>query len=1196
MGDWGKGNPAKRRDPILAQAVAYWLFRYAKESSYFIEIAREIWKDRTELRNRFCFAKEAGNATDSFELLLQRFRSEEARNYKSFLDSNRLSATYPAVFDFGISYQAGRPEFQAAKVVLLSKRLNSNAQSTAVYGAGGYGKTSLAHELCDDNDVRARFPGGIYWLQFSLADSSAPNRTGWLSVAIDHMLQAQYGDQERPPFHWKNDESDLLALLAVLPNRPLLIVADDVGSDRQCRWLTKVPLHVSVLITTRRQGIAKEVARKVPIERLTEEPAYNLLTHGMANLSDAQTSRLRELASAFRGWPLLLSLANGRFKQLNSKEQARIEHAINEYESFFADEQIDAWDVPETDAGDLERRQKLVGHCIEAGMNAIHPDNHPGLLRTLAVFPDDIDIPFSVVIRLWNQISSERIGQTKGFTRLRHFNDFSFFSAFDEEGQVLRLHDEVVAYFRSGLTAEGSQSLHRHLITSLKEYCGEDWATFPSDHAYGWTHLLHHLEKAGLSDEANDLRTDFRWLKAKLAAVGSSELQRSFLPPPKRKDARDVGRAVNLSIHVLSRRPMALAHQLYGRLGRENENRLQSLSEAARTDSDCWPIPNRPHLAPLGRELLRLVGHAGPIERAGFDRSGCRIVTASRDGTARLWDAETGEFIGELLEGNRGFVNSAAFDPSGRIVATTSRNAAQLWDAETGMPIGNPLEGHQAEVTDAAFDPSGRKIVTASGDCTARLWDVATREEIRRYDGHGGPVTSAVFDPSGRKIATVSNDGTARLWSAETGEQIGKPLKRHRDVITSAAFDPSGSILATASWDKTVQLWDVEKGAAIGTPLKGHWQWVNSVAFDPTGRKLVTASNDCTVRLWDAATREPIGDPFEGHERKVTSATFDPTGRRILTTSYDQTARLWHVDAISPVGITPDKHYRSVTCGAFDPSGRKIVTASTDVLVQVWDTKNVEPISELSIAHDRRISAIDFDPSGRKIVTASDDCTARLWDSETGLSIGNPFRGHRNSIASAAFDPSGRKIVTASYDCTAQLWDTETSKPIRDPLVHRAMVNSAMFDPSGRKVVTASRDQTARLWDAETGEPIGKPLEGHRREVTSAAFDPSGRTVVTASRDQTARLWDAATGEPIGKPLEGHQNWVTSAAFDNSGSTIITTSYDGTIRLWDVKTKACSQIIDFDSAIERAVWQGDYILIFPSSGSFHLFCCDRNTL
>ena len=84
---------------------------------------------------------------------------------------------------------------------------------------------------------------------------------------------------------------------------------------------------------------------------------------------------------------------------------------------------------------------------------------------------------------------------------------------------------------------------------------------------------------------------------------------------------------------------------------------------------------------------------------AAFSPDGKRIVTASEDKTARIWDAATGKPIGEPLKGHEDAVCSAAFSPDGKRIVTASRDkTARLWDAATGKPIGEPLKGHDDAV------------------------------------------------------------------------------------------------------------------------------------------------------------------------------------------------------------------------------------------------------------------------------------------------------------------------------------------------------------------------------------------------------------------------------------------------------------------------------------------------------------------
>jgi predicted NACHT family NTPase len=154
-------------------------------------------------------------------------------------------------------------------------------------------------------------------------------------------------------------------------------------------------------------------------------------------------------------------------------------------------------------------------------------------------------------------------------------------------------------------------------------------------------------------------------------------------------------------------------------------------------------------------------------------------------------------------------VSSAAFSSDGsRVVTASWDNTARLWDGKTGALLAT-LAGHEDWVWNAAFSPDGSHVVTASWDKTARLWDGKTGALLATLAGHGARALNAAFSPDGSRVVTTSRDKTARLWDGKTGAPLAT-LAGHEGPVSSAAFSPDGSRVVTASWDKAARIWQID--------------------------------------------------------------------------------------------------------------------------------------------------------------------------------------------------------------------------------------------------------------------------------------------------------------------------------------------------------------------------------------------------
>ncbi len=546
------------------------------------------------------------------------------------------------------------------------------------------------------------------------------------------------------------------------------------------------------------------------------------------------------------------------------------------------------------------------------------------------------------------------------------------------------------------------------------------------------------------------------------------------------------------------------------------------------------------------------VGHTDAVTSVAISPDGQTLLTASWDGSARLWDVQTGKEL--RLLGAYLAIQGAVFSPDGRFfVSWGSGPIVRLWDMETGN-VTREFYGHTDVVTSVAFSPDGRTLLSSSRDGTVRLWDIETSWVLQTFTGHTNVVNSVSYSPDGRYALSGSSDTTVRLWDIETGAEIRR-FEGHTNIVQSVAFSPDGAWVLSGSNDTTARLWQTANGQEIQR-LEGHTSAVNGVAFSPDGRLVLTGSDDATARLWDSTTGSLL-NTLNGDSEWIKCVAFSPTGDFVATGGRDNTARIWSLEPRSPFPIFQG-HTGAIRTLHVTPDGSALVTGSDDNTIRWWNIQTGEELKSLRINPDDTLMLADFvlSPDGRQLLVGRWDKTAELWDIETGEVV-QTFRGHTSWVMGVAFSPDGRSVLTGSTDETSRLWDAQSGQLIRTFSNTGTLVT---FSPDGQIILTEGpfMENTARLWDAQTGELL-QELVGHTDAIRSASFSPDGRYILTSSDDFTTRLWDAQTGRQIQLYRDSASRYaMISAAMSQDGRYVLTGSADNVARLWD---KATGQIV-----------------------------------
>ena len=450
----------------------------------------------------------------------------------------------------------------------------------------------------------------------------------------------------------------------------------------------------------------------------------------------------------------------------------------------------------------------------------------------------------------------------------------------------------------------------------------------------------------------------------------------------------------------------------------------------------------------------------------------------------------------QIFGGHSNEVTSVAWSPDGHHILTGSKDGtARIWDATTGD---NTLTLTTNSVIEAvAWSPDGHHILTASEDGAACIWDAATGDSTLTLTDTSW-VRAVAWSPDGHHILTASMDGTVRIWDATTGDNT-LTLTR-TDWVTAVAWSPDGHHILTASMDRTARIWDATTGDNTLTLTRT--DWVTAVAWSPDGHHILTGSRGGTARIWDATTGD--NTLTLTHTDWVTAVAWSPDGHRILTASMDRTARIW--DATTGDNTLTLTSW--VTAVAWSADGHRILTGSDDGAACIWDATTGD--NTLTLTHKAPVTAVAWSADGHHILTASRGRTARIWDATTGDNTLTLTR--TDWVRAVAWSPDGRHILTGSAEGTVRIWDATTGDNALT-LTTNSVIEAVAWSPDGHHILTASRGRTVRIWDATTGD---NTLTLTRTDwVRAVAWSPDGHHILTASTDDTARIWDATKGEQV---------------------------------------------------------------------------------
>lgn len=328
------------------------------------------------------------------------------------------------------------------------------------------------------------------------------------------------------------------------------------------------------------------------------------------------------------------------------------------------------------------------------------------------------------------------------------------------------------------------------------------------------------------------------------------------------------------------------------------------------------------------RAVLR--GHTNWVQQVAFSPCSQLLASAGADNSVRVWDPRKPTAAPRLLVGHRKWINGLSWEPFHlakpgimRFVTASADGTARIWNARSGRTTA-VLSGHEGAVKDVRWGGRGL-IYTCGVDRTVRVWNAATCECVRVLRGHGHWINSIALSTDyalrtgaydhegqrpeddeaardaakkrydaaaafGERLASASDDHTIFLW-AEGASQPTARLCGHSRPVNHIAFSPDGRTLASASFDKSVRLWDAVSGK-LRAACRGHVDEVYRVAWSADSNLIVSGSKDSTLKCWRASTGKLATD-LPGHAGAVFAVDWSPTSNFVASGGADKVVKLW---------------------------------------------------------------------------------------------------------------------------------------------------------------------------------------------------------------------------------------------------------------------------------------------------------------
>lgn len=336
------------------------------------------------------------------------------------------------------------------------------------------------------------------------------------------------------------------------------------------------------------------------------------------------------------------------------------------------------------------------------------------------------------------------------------------------------------------------------------------------------------------------------------------------------------------------------------------------------------------------------------------------------------------------LWGHEEAVTTIAVSPDGSRILTGSRDrTARLWSLDEAAPL--QVFAHEGPLRRVRYAPDGRRVLTVAEEPVVRVFDPMTGDCTATLRGHTGNVVDAWILGDGRRVVSIGEDGRAIVHDLQTGERQ-RVLQAAPTPLHCAAIHPLRAWIAVGGADRHVTVWNLDSGELVRrircSDQVDDWRispvhQIRGIAFDSGTDRLMASLVNNFLLVWDIAADWRLqtfdgdfyGGPMVDDERSGTALCADYSFGRLTLFRDGKVDRLLRDGAPA--------HGNLIGALRIQAGGEIALSAGNDGQMFVWDLRDRTPIQ--AVRTGAAILDAEFSPDGAWVITAGADCRVKFW-------------------------------------------------------------------------------------------------------------------------------------------------------------------------------------------------------------------------